>query len=254
MMRRVALVAALAAMGVMLMAGTAQAHKGFCVETTNPHGQNVPPAGSTTLPGPRAARTKTASTRSAPTPGRTSWSKTPVAARSSGRSPAGQRSSTRRLRARAQGKRRSEAPTVRPERSSTTSPARATLSSSPPGSPTTGCSAASRRLRSKRIQALRGATAAPLLPEQMDTARAMSQNDPIKSQRTIEERVGIRWPSMARRMMRWVLRLPPGSRVRRAMLRRTARVIYLCGIAATSHSSRTSTTPKSRRASQWDPV
>ena len=25
----------------------------FCTETVNPHGQNVPPAGSTTLPGPR---------------------------------------------------------------------------------------------------------------------------------------------------------------------------------------------------------
>lgn len=56
MMRRVAVVAALAAMGVMLMAGTAQAHKGFCVETTNPHGQNVPPAGSTTMPGPRGGQ------------------------------------------------------------------------------------------------------------------------------------------------------------------------------------------------------
>jgi hypothetical protein len=55
----------------------------------------------------------------------------------------------------------------------------------------------------------------------------MSQSDQTKSQRTIEERVGVRWPSMARRMMRWVLRLRPGSRVRRALLRRAARVIYL---------------------------
>ena len=52
-------------------------------------------------------------------------------------------------------------------------------------------------------------------------------DDQIKSQRTIEERVGVRWPSMARRTMRWVLRLPLGSRVRRAMLRRAARIIFL---------------------------
>jgi hypothetical protein len=33
------------------IAGTAQAHRATCVETTNPHGQNVPPAGFTTEPG-----------------------------------------------------------------------------------------------------------------------------------------------------------------------------------------------------------
>jgi hypothetical protein len=56
-MGRIAGVVALAAMAAMaLFAGTAQAHKGFCVETTNPHGQNVPPAGSTTLPGPRGGQ------------------------------------------------------------------------------------------------------------------------------------------------------------------------------------------------------
>ena len=48
-----------------------------------------------------------------------------------------------------------------------------------------------------------------------------------ENQRTIEERVGVRWPSMARRTMRWVLRLPLGSRVRRAMLQRAARIIFL---------------------------
>jgi hypothetical protein len=32
--------------------GTASAHVPFCVESVNPHGQTVPPAGSTTLPGP----------------------------------------------------------------------------------------------------------------------------------------------------------------------------------------------------------
>jgi ketosteroid isomerase-like protein len=58
-------------------------------------------------------------------------------------------------------------------------------------------------------------------------SRAELADDQVKSQRTIEERVGVRWPSMARRTMRWVLRLPPGSRVRRAMLQRTARIIFL---------------------------
>jgi hypothetical protein len=52
-------------------------------------------------------------------------------------------------------------------------------------------------------------------------------DDQVKSQRTIAERAAIRWPSMARRTMRWVVRLPPGSRVRRAMLERTARVAFL---------------------------
>jgi hypothetical protein len=52
-------------------------------------------------------------------------------------------------------------------------------------------------------------------------------DDQIKSQRTIEERVGVRWPSMAPRTMRWVLRLPLGSRVRRAMLQRAGRIFFL---------------------------
>jgi hypothetical protein len=51
--------------------------------------------------------------------------------------------------------------------------------------------------------------------------------DQAKAQRTIVERVGVRWPSMARRTTRWVLRLPPGSRVRRAMLQRVARIAFL---------------------------
>jgi ketosteroid isomerase-like protein len=58
-------------------------------------------------------------------------------------------------------------------------------------------------------------------------ALAETADEQVTSQRTIEERVGVRWPSMARRMMRWVLRLPPGSRVRRALLRRAARIIFL---------------------------
>src|SRR5256885_9477170 len=56
-MKRVATVIALASIGAMLsFAGAAQAHQGICTETTNPHGQNVPPAGSTTLPGPNGGQ------------------------------------------------------------------------------------------------------------------------------------------------------------------------------------------------------
>jgi hypothetical protein len=36
--------------------GTASAHLPFCQESVNPHGQNVPPAGSTTLPGPNGGQ------------------------------------------------------------------------------------------------------------------------------------------------------------------------------------------------------
>ena len=57
MMRRVALMGALASIGAMLLfAATAQAHQGICTETTNPHGQTIPPAGSTTLPGPNGGQ------------------------------------------------------------------------------------------------------------------------------------------------------------------------------------------------------
>jgi hypothetical protein len=53
-MRRIAAVATLASIGaVLILAVPAQAHVPFCTETVNPHGQNVPPAGSTTLPGPK---------------------------------------------------------------------------------------------------------------------------------------------------------------------------------------------------------
>ena len=56
-MRRFAALTALASIGAALMfAGVAQAHVGICTETTNPHGQNVPPAGSTTLPGPNGGQ------------------------------------------------------------------------------------------------------------------------------------------------------------------------------------------------------
>ncbi len=56
-MRRIAIVATLASIGAALMlAAPAQAHQPFCKETVNPHGQNVPPAGSTTLPGPNGGQ------------------------------------------------------------------------------------------------------------------------------------------------------------------------------------------------------
>jgi hypothetical protein len=56
-MRRIASRVALASVGAtLLFAGVAQAHRASCTETTNPHGQNVPPAGSTTLPGPNGGQ------------------------------------------------------------------------------------------------------------------------------------------------------------------------------------------------------
>jgi hypothetical protein len=41
---------------LVLPAGPAFAHVPACEETVNPHGQNTPPAGSTTLPGPRGGQ------------------------------------------------------------------------------------------------------------------------------------------------------------------------------------------------------
>ena len=53
-MRRIAAVTVVAAFGTALvLAAPAHAHVAFCKETVNPHGQNVPPAGSTTLPDPK---------------------------------------------------------------------------------------------------------------------------------------------------------------------------------------------------------
>jgi hypothetical protein len=57
-------------------------------------------------------------------------------------------------------------------------------------------------------------------------ARAEMTQGQVKSQRTIAERAGLRWPSVAQRTTRSVLRLPPGSRVRNAMLRRAARIAF----------------------------
>jgi ketosteroid isomerase-like protein len=51
--------------------------------------------------------------------------------------------------------------------------------------------------------------------------------DQAKGQRTVVERASIRWPRMARRTARSVLRLPPGSRPRNAMLRRAAEIAFL---------------------------
>jgi ketosteroid isomerase-like protein len=48
-----------------------------------------------------------------------------------------------------------------------------------------------------------------------------------ENQRTVVERVGIRWPSMARLTVRSVIGLSPGSRLRRAMLERLARTALL---------------------------
>jgi hypothetical protein len=56
-MRRAVLVGVLGSIGALLLfAAAAQAHQGICTETTNPHGQTVPPAGSTTLPGPNGGQ------------------------------------------------------------------------------------------------------------------------------------------------------------------------------------------------------
>jgi hypothetical protein len=50
-MKRALLVCTLAFAPVVALAAPAAAHHPACVEDVNPHGQNVPPAGSTTLPG-----------------------------------------------------------------------------------------------------------------------------------------------------------------------------------------------------------
>ena len=44
--------------------------------------------------------------------------------------------------------------------------------------------------------------------------------------RTMTERVALRWPSMGPRTTQTVLRLPQGSRARKAMLRRAARIAF----------------------------
>ena len=41
---------------VIFGTATASAHVPFCVESVNPHGQNTPPAESTTLPGPNGGQ------------------------------------------------------------------------------------------------------------------------------------------------------------------------------------------------------
>jgi hypothetical protein len=56
-MRRIVIVPVLACAAIAIAGtGTASAHVPFCAESVNPHGQNTPPAGSTTLPGPNGGQ------------------------------------------------------------------------------------------------------------------------------------------------------------------------------------------------------
>jgi hypothetical protein len=55
-MRRILLLPVLVLAGLFIGNGTASAHVPFCTESVNPHGQNTPPAGSTTLPGPNGGQ------------------------------------------------------------------------------------------------------------------------------------------------------------------------------------------------------
>jgi len=55
-MRRIVLLPLLTGAALMLGASTASAHVPFCTESVNPHGQNTPPAGSTTPPGPNGGQ------------------------------------------------------------------------------------------------------------------------------------------------------------------------------------------------------
>lgn len=49
--RRLSIACSAAVVALAAAAAPAQAHRATCQETTNPHGQNVPPAGFTTEPG-----------------------------------------------------------------------------------------------------------------------------------------------------------------------------------------------------------
>jgi hypothetical protein len=55
-MRRALIAFTLAFAPVVAFAAPASAHQPACVESVNPHGQTIPPAGSTTLPGPRGGQ------------------------------------------------------------------------------------------------------------------------------------------------------------------------------------------------------
>ena len=151
MMRRVALMGALASIGAMLLfAATAQAHQGICTETTNPHGQTIPPAGSTTLPGPNGGQNEDGFYLISSNTGVDVFVEDLGSGTIFGPFPVGRRSSTRRPRVELRPARRSGAPTVRQARSSTTSPALGMRSSSRPASPSTALAAWSRRRRSSR--------------------------------------------------------------------------------------------------------
>lgn len=54
--RRFGVLMALAAASLALLASPAAAHRAQCIENVNPHGQNIPPAGFTTLPGPQGGQ------------------------------------------------------------------------------------------------------------------------------------------------------------------------------------------------------
>ena len=56
-MRRMLVLGTLVLTAILIAGtGTASAHVPFCEESVNPHGQNTPPAGSTTLPGPNGGQ------------------------------------------------------------------------------------------------------------------------------------------------------------------------------------------------------
>ena len=137
-MRRFAALTALASIGAALMfAGVAQAHVGICTETTNPHGQNVPPAGSTTLPGPNGGQNEDGFYLISSNTGVNVFVKDLGSGTIFGPFPSGTKIKYTQAPGATPVRRRSEAPAARPERSSTTSPAPGTLSSSRPASSTT---------------------------------------------------------------------------------------------------------------------
>ncbi len=110
-----------------------------CIETTNPHGKNVPPAGSTTLPGPKGGQNEDGFYLLGATddvdPDPQIFVVDTGTGPSSGPSPTATRSSTPRRRGESRTRRRSGATTARPVPSRPTSRARATprsMRSTPP--------------------------------------------------------------------------------------------------------------------------
>ena len=135
MMRRVALMGALASIGAMLLfAATAQAHQGICTETTNPHGQTIPPAGSTTLPGPNGGQNEDGFYLISSNTGVDVFVEDLGSGTIFGPFPSGTKIKYTQAPGGTPSARRSGAPTVRQARSSTTSPALGMRSSSRPAS------------------------------------------------------------------------------------------------------------------------